>query len=153
MASCKNYFFCTLFWVIISVILITWISELNIDIVKPLQTDAPLLDVTYFSLLHTLLRDCCRVLLGFATQSMKPSHFWVNNSQHFFCSVIVEASRNNVGSICTALPTLLGSHRRITHGLQRLMSCILPTMHCRSQHCRVLLYPFSHHCQHRRGNS
>ena len=33
------------------------------------------------------------------------------------------------------------------------MGCILPTMHCRSQHCRELLHPFAHHCQHQRDNS
>ena len=47
----------------------------------------------------------------------------------------------------TALPTLLGPRTLITHGLQRLMGCILPTMHCRSQHCWELLHPFAHHCQ------
>ena len=30
------------------------------------------------------------------------------------------------------LPTLLGPRTLITHGLQRLMGCIPPTMHCRS---------------------
>ena len=34
-------------------------------------------------------------------------------------------------------------HALITHGLQRLMGCILPTMHCRSQHCWELLHPFA----------
>ena len=28
-----------------------------------------------------------------------------------------------------------GARASITHGLQRLMGCILPTMHCRSRHC------------------
>ena len=41
----------------------------------------------------------------------------------------------------------------ITHGLQRLMGCILPTMHCRSQHCWELLHSFAHHCQHAHNNS
>ena len=41
----------------------------------------------------------------------------------------------------------------ITRGLQRLMGCILPTMHCGSQHCWELLHPFVHHCQHARNNS
>ena len=81
------------------------------------------------------------------------SNFSANNSQHFFCSVIAEALRNNVGSVCTALPTLLGPLTLITHGLQRLMGCILPTMHRRSQHCWELLHPFAHHCQHARTNS
>ena len=51
------------------------------------------------------------------------------------------------GSVCTALPTLLGPRTRITHGLQSLMGCILSTMHCRSQHCWELLHLFAHHCQ------
>ena len=33
------------------------------------------------------------------------------------------------------------------------MGCIFPTMHCRSQHCWELLYPFAHHCQDARNNS
>ena len=33
-----------------------------------------------------------------------------------------------------------------THGLQTLMGCILPTMHCRSHYCWELLHPFAHHC-------
>ena len=82
------------------------------------------------------------------------SNFSANNSQHFFCYVIaVEAWRNNVGFVCTALPTLLGSRTLITHGLQRLMGCILPMMHCRSQHYWELLHPFTHHRQHERNNS
>ena len=36
---------------------------------------------------------------------------------------------------------------------KELMGCILPTMHCRSQHCWELLYPFADHCQHARNNS
>ena len=39
------------------------------------------------------------------------------------------------------------------HGLQRLMCCILPTMHYRSQHSWELLHPFARHCQHARNNS
>ena len=34
-----------------------------------------------------------------------------------------------------------------------LMSCILPTMHCRSQTCWELLHPFAYHCQHARNLS
>ena len=37
---------------------------------------------------------------------------------------------------------------RIRHGLQSLMSRILPMMHRSSQHCWQLLHPFAHHCQH-----
>ena len=33
------------------------------------------------------------------------------------------------------------------------MGCILPMMHCRSQHYWELLHPFAHNCQHARNNS
>ena len=33
------------------------------------------------------------------------------------------------------------------------MVCILPTIHCRSQHCWKLLHPFAHHCQQAGNNS
>ena len=33
------------------------------------------------------------------------------------------------------------------------MGCILPTMHCRSQHCWELLHAFADHCQHASNNS
>ena len=49
--------------------------------------------------------------------------------------VISVRGPNNVGSVCMGLPTLLGPRTLITHGLQRLMDCILPTLHYRSQHC------------------
>ena len=83
---------------------------------------------------------CCCVLLR---KVWNRSNFSANNSPHFFCSVIAEALRNNVGSVCTPLPTLLGPRTLIMHGLQRLTGCILPTMHCRSQHCWELLHPFA----------
>ena len=91
---------------------------------------------------------CCLMLLRVVAQSLKPVKLSSNNCQHFFGSVIAEAWRNNVGSVCTALPTLLGPRTLITHGLQRLVGCILPTMHCRFQHCLELLHPFAQHCQH-----
>ena len=57
--------------------------------------------------------------------------------------VISVRGPNNAGSVCMGLPTLLGPRTLITHGLQRLMGCIVPTMHCRSQHCWELLRPFA----------
>ena len=45
---------------------------------------------------------CCWELLHKAWNGSK---FEVNNSQHFFCSVIAKAERNNVASICMLLPT------------------------------------------------
>ena len=43
--------------------------------------------------------------------------FLASNSQHFFCSMIAKVERNDVRSVCIALPTLLGPHTCITHGL------------------------------------
>ena len=80
--------------------------------------------------LHTPVIGCCCVLLR---KVWNRSNFSANNCQHFFCSVIAEAERNDVGSVCTARPTLLGPRTLITHGLQSLMGCIFPTMYCRSQ--------------------
>ena len=112
-----------------------------------MQTDATLLanNSQNCRMLHlaSVCTPCCMLLRKVWNQS----NFSANNSQHFLCSVIAEAWRNNVGSVCTALPTLLGPHMLITHGLQRLMGCILPMMHCRSQHCWELFHPFAHHCQ------
>ena len=85
---------------------------------------------------------CCCLLLR---KVWNQSNFSAKNPQHFYCSVIAEVERNNVRSVCTALATLLGPRKLITHGLQRLMGCILSTMHCRSQHCWQLLHPFAHH--------
>ena len=98
---------------------------------------------------------CCMLfrVVGICCAEYKAVKLLSQQLPAFFCSVIVEALLNNVGSVCTALPTLLGSHRRITHGLQRLMGRILPMMHCRSQHCWELLHPFAHHCQHACNNS
>ena len=93
---------------------------------------------------------CCCVLLR---KVWNRSNFSASDSQHFFSCVIAETKRNNVGSVCTTLPTLLGPRTLITHALQRLMGCMLPTMHCRFQHCWELLHPFAHHCQHARNNS
>ena len=48
---------------------------------------------------------------------------------------------------------IVGPYTLITHGVQRLMGCIFPTMHCRSQTGWELFHPFAHHCQHARNNS
>ena len=99
------------------------------------QTHATLLtnNSQHYWMLHVLsvCTFCCMLL----RKVWNWSNFWANNSQHFFCSVIAEAYYNNVGSICTALATLLVPCLHITHDLQSLMGCIIPTMHCRFQHC------------------
>ena len=72
-----------------------------------------------------------------------------NTVIHFLLSTVHFLFRDHrsvtqhVASVCTALPTLLGPRTLIAHGLQRLMGCILPTMHYRSQYCWELLRPFA----------
>ena len=115
---------------------------------SPVQMDVTLLanNFQHYWMLHvaSVCTPCC---------IWNRSKVWANNSEHFFCSVIAEALRNNVGSVCTALPTVLGPRTRINHGLQSLMGCILPTMHYRSQHRWESLHPLRNHCQHGRNNS
>ena len=52
---------------------------------------------------------CCCAKFG-TSQTFEPT-----NSQHFFCSVVAEAKRSHVGSVYTALPTLLGPRTCILH--------------------------------------
>ena len=102
-------------------------------LLSAVQTDATLLDVTCYVRLHTLFHvvGCCCVLLR---EVWNRSNFSANNSQYFSFRDHRNVTQH-VASVCTALPTLLGPRTLIAHGLQRLMGCILPTMHYRSQHC------------------
>ena len=69
----------------------------------PRNTDATSLDPSSCVRLHILL-----VASGWESLSKvwNRSNFWTKNSQHFFDSVLAEGLRNNVGSVCTAFPTL-----------------------------------------------
>ena len=80
------------------------------------------------------------MLLRVLAQSLKPVKLFSQQLPTFLFSVIAEASLNDVGSVCTVLPTLLGPRTLIPHGLQRLMGCIFPTVHCRSQTCCIRLH-------------
>ena len=97
---------------------------------------------------------CCWMLLRVVAQSLKPVKLF---SQQLPTFLLFRDHRSVaqqcVGSVCTALPTLLEPRMLNTHGLQRLMGCILPTMHCRSQTCWELLHPFANHYQHTCNNS
>ena len=114
------------------------------------QQRPSLLGVTCCICLHILLRvvgSCCaKFQTGQTSKPATPNISFVPWSQK-------RSERNNVGSNCTALPTLLGPRLRITRDLQSLLGCILPMMHCRSQRCWELLHPFADHCQHGRNNS
>ena len=139
-------------------IFIVWYEAVNLSFSgkilaitsSAVQTGATLLDVTCCVRLHTLLRvvGCCcaKFETGQTFQPTTPNFSFVPWSPKRSATI-------NVGSVCTALPTLLEPRTLITHSLQRLMGCILPTMHCGSQHCWELLHPFAHHCPQARNNS
>ena len=103
-----------------------------------------LLDVTCCVRLHTLLHV--------VAQSLKPVKLFSQQLPTF----LLFRDRRSVAQQCWirlhSSPTLLEPRTRITHCLQWLMGCILPTMHYRSQHCWEVLHPLAHHCQHERNN-
>ena len=97
-----------------------------------------LLDVTCCVRLHTLLHvvGCCCVLLrkvwtGQTFQPTTPNISFVPWSPKRRTTMLDPFAQ----VFRTGLPTFWGPRTLITHGLQRLMGCILPTMHCRSQIC------------------
>ena len=96
---------------------------------------------------------CSWMLLRVVAQSLKPVKLFTQELPTF----LLFRDRRSVAQQCWirlhSSSTLLGPRTLLTHGLQRLMGCTLPTMHCRSQHCWELLHPFVHHCQHARNNS
>ena len=95
---------------------------------------------------------CCCVLLGVVAQSLKPVKLFSQQLPTFR----LFRDRRSVAQQCWIRlhsSSNMGPRTRITHGLQSLMGCILPMMHCRFQHYWELLHPFTHHCQHGRNNS
>ena len=72
---------------------------------------------------------CCCMLLGVVTQSLKPVELLSLQLPTFVLFCDCQSMSNNVGSVCTALPTLFRPRTCITRGLQSLMGCILSMMH------------------------
>ena len=105
-----------------------------------------LLDVTCCARLHTLLHvvGCCCVLLRKVEtgQTFQPTTRNIS---------FVPRSPKRSATMLDPFAQLF-QHCWATHLLQRLVGCILPTMHCRSLHCTELLDPFADHCQHTRNN-
>ena len=64
---------------------------------------------------------CTCMSLAVVAQGLSPVKLF-----NFLFSVIAEAWCNNVGSVCTALPTLLGPCSCIAHGLQSLIGVPFP---------------------------
>ena len=86
---------------------------------------------------------CCWMLLRVVAQSMKTVKLFSQQLRTF----LLFRDRRSVAQQC-GIRLHRPSNIVGANGLQRLMGCILPTMHCRSQHCWELLHPFAQHCQH-----
>ena len=86
---------------------------------------------------------CCWMLLCVVPQSLKPVKLFSQQLPIF----LLFRDRRSVAQQCWirlhSSSNIVGPRTLITHGLQRLMGCILHTMHCRSQQCWDLLRPFA----------
>ena len=114
-------------------ILSPW-AQLVSRMLSPVETDATLLANNYQHcwVLHvaSVCTPCC-MLLDVAGQRLKPVKLFSQQLPRF----LLFRDRWSAAQQCWTLPTLLGPRTPSTHGLQRLVGCILPTMHCRPQHC------------------
>ena len=87
---------------------------------------------------------CCCVLLRAVGQSLKPVKPLSQQLPKFL--LIRERRRwcNNVGSVCTALPTLVGPRTRIIHDLKVLWVVSFARCTAGPQHCwQLMLRPFA----------
>ena len=101
----------------------------------------------YMLLPFAHLVACCWMLLRVVAQSLKPVKLFSQQLPTF----LLFRDRRSVAQQCWIRFHSSSNIVGATHGLQRLMGCILPTMHWRSQYYWELLHPFSHHCQHGRS--
>ena len=96
---------------------------------------------------------CCWMLLRVVALSLKPTKLFSQQLPTF----LLLRDRRSVAQQCWirlhSSSNIVGAKHAHYAWLQRLMGCILPTMHCRSQTCWELLHPFAHHCQHAHNNS
>ena len=96
--------------------------------------------------------SCC-MLLGVVAQTLKPVKL-LNQQLPTF---LLFHDGESVAQQCWIRLHSSSNIVRATHAhytwFTSLMVCILPTIHCRSQHRWELLHPLAHHCQHRRNKS
>ena len=119
-------------------------------LLSPAENDATLLDATWSVRLHTLLHDVKRYYGKFETgQTFDPTTRNIS-----FVPWFPKRSATKLDPFAQLFQHCWrGPSKLITRSFQSLMGCILPTMHCGSQHCWELLRSFAYHCQHRRNNS
>ena len=112
---------------------------------------------------HTLLHVVPQMFLRVVAQSLKPVKLFSQQlptfllfcdrrsvAQQYIHTLLLPPQRGWIRLHSSS--NIVGPRTLIAHGVQRLMGCIFPTMHCRSQTGWELLHPFAHHCQHARNN-
>ena len=116
-------------------------------VLSPEQTDATLLanNSQHCWVLHVAsVCTPCWMLLRVVAQSLKPIKLFSQQLPTF----LLFPDRRSVAQQCWiclhSSSNIAWATHAHTHGLQRLMGFILPTMHCRSQYCWELLRPFAH---------
>ena len=120
-----------------------------------MQTDATLLtnNSQHCRMLHVASAvACCWMLLLVVAQSLKPVELF---SQQLPTFLLFRDRRNVAQRSWIRLhrsSNIVGATHAHYAWLQRLIGCILPTMHCRSQRCWELLHSFAHHYQHGHNN-
>ena len=90
----------------------------------------------------------CWMLLRVVAQSVKPVKLFSQQLP----TLLLFHDRRSVAQQCWiclhSSSNIVGATHAFYTWFQRLMGCMLPTMHCRSQHCWELLHLFAHHCKH-----
>ena len=116
-----------------------------------MQTDTIFSEVTvHVASVWTPSVACCCLLLCCWELLHKAWNGWTfeaNNSQHFFCSMIAKAERNNVASICPLLPTwtkqlptLLGQNSLITFKACFWQTCLGIMLYWKFEKIKPLLF-------------
>ena len=132
----KRYFFSVRFWSVLSL----WMKSYG---VKPRANGCNIVGCYMLRpFAHPVA--CCWIVLRVVAQSFKPIKLFSQQLPTF----LLFPDRPSVAQqrwICLhSSSNIAGATYAHTHGLQRLMGFILPTMHCRSQYCWELLRPFAH---------
>ena len=96
---------------------------------------------------------CCWMLLRVVALSLKPTKLFSQQLPTFLLFRDLRSVAQQCWIRLHSSSNIVGAKHAHYAWLQRLMGCILPTMHCRSQTCWELLHPFAHHCQHAHNNS
>ena len=114
----------------------------KVNLLSPVQTDATLLanNSQHCWVLHvaSVCTPCCMLLdvVACCCAKFETGQTFQPTTPNIFCVPwSLKRSATMLDPFAQLFQHCWGPRTLITHGLQRLMGSILPTMHCRSQHC------------------